>query len=168
MSSLSLISRNGRKSPRIMHGRLIEKISWSTCGRHVTLWHRSAFENRIVTTNSSMIKPPFLRAFGYHSDKIGRYSFSLAGRLGSEVPGGYARPLETRTRMDCQHIKSDMQVFFSPSLSNPCLPCLYLTTNAQSHCGPVVSNLYRRLYLRLVTGLCFNFTQTIQNATQQV
>lgn len=126
MSSLSLISRNGRKSPRIMHGRLIEKISWSTCGRHVTLWHRSAFENRIVTTNSSMIKPPFLRAFGYHSDKIGRYSFSLAGRLGSEVPGGYARPLETRTRMDCQHIKSDMQVFSPPLSPTPAsLVCIW-------------------------------------------
>lgn len=115
-----------------MHGRLIEKISWSTCGRHVTLWHRSAFENRIVTTNSSMIKRPFLSAFGYHSDKIGRYSFTLRGRLRFEVARGYARS-HKRGRAWILNILKVTCSFFSP-------PCLYLTTNAHSHCSPVVSN----------------------------
>lgn len=39
-----------------------------------------------------MIKRPFLSAFGYHSDEIGRYSFTLGGRLRFKVAGGYARP----------------------------------------------------------------------------
>lgn len=114
-----------------MHGRLIEKISWSTCGRHVTLWHRSAFENRIVTTNSSMIKRPFLSAFGYHSDKIGRYSFTLGGRLPFKVAGGYARS-HKRGRAWIFNILKVTCIFFLPP------PCLYLTTNAHSHCSPVV------------------------------
>lgn len=98
-----------------MHGRLIEKISWSTCGRHVTLWHRSAFENRIVTTNSSMIKRPFLSAFGYHSDKIGRYSFTLRGRLRFKVAGGYARS-HRRGRAWILNILKVTCSFFSPPL----------------------------------------------------
>lgn len=114
-----------------MHGRLIEKISWSTCGRHVTLWHRSAFENRIVTTNSSMIKRPFLSAFGYHSDKIGRYSFTLRGRLRFKVARGYARSHKRGRAWILNILKVTCRFFFPP-------PCLYLTTNAHSLCSPVV------------------------------
>lgn len=99
-----------------MHGRLIEKISWSTCGRHVTLWHRSAFENRIVTTNSSMIKRPFLSAFGYHSDKIGRYSFTLRGRLRFKVARGYARSQKRGRAWILNILKVTCSFFFSSPL----------------------------------------------------
>lgn len=112
-------------------GRLIEKISWSTCGRHVTLWHSSAFEKRIVTTNSSTIKRPFLSGFGYHSDKIGRYSFTLRGKLRFKVTRGDARAQQRGRAWILNILNLTSRFFFS---------CLYLATNPLSHYNPVVCN----------------------------
>lgn len=96
-----------------------------------------------------MIKRPFLSAFGYHSDEIGRYSFTLRGRLRFKVAGGYARP-HKRGRARILNILKVTCRFFPPLLfvfDNKCSQPL------QSRCVQSVGVFA----LKHVTGLRFFF-----------